>query len=55
MLFRSRKKKYLKNIPQAENKVKSMVGDFFTNYKLDYRISVKTIVALYKNFGVSIF
>ena len=53
--FDIRKKKYLKNIPQAENKVKSMVGDFLTNYKLDYRISVKTIVALYKNFGVSIF
>lgn len=53
--FAIRKNKYLKNIPEANNKVKSAVKDFKTNYKLHYVIDVKTVVALYKNFGISIF
>ena len=54
-IFVVRKNKYLKNIPDAENKVRNAVEDIITNYKLDYRIDVKTVVALYKNFGFSIF
>lgn len=54
-IFVIRKNKYLKNVPGAENKVKSAVDDIITNYKLNYRIDVKTIIILYKNFGISIF
>ena len=53
--FVIRKKQYLKDIPESEQKVKKAVEDIIINYKLDYRISIKTIVVLYKKFGVSIF
>ena len=55
LAFAIRKKKYLKNIPEANSKVKGAVKDFKTNYKLNYVVNVKTVIALYKNFGMSIF
>lgn len=46
--FVTRRNKYLKNVPEANIKVKSIIKDFKKNYKLNYVIDYKTILVLYK-------
>lgn len=55
LAFLTRRNKYLKNVPEATSKVNNAIKDFKDNYKLDYVISIKTVIDLYKNFGISIF
>lgn len=50
-----RKNKYLKNIPESATKLKNVIVDYKEKYKLSYVVNVKTVIALYRNFGVSIF
>lgn len=55
MAFKKRCKLHLTHIPNAAQRVKSVVKSTIKDYKITRKIGFKTVIKMYKNFGVSIF
>lgn len=55
LAYSRRCKKYLKHIPDGKKKADDMVKDILIKYHIDYRISINTLIFMFRNFKLSIF
>lgn len=55
LAYSQRCKKYLKHIPEGKKKANEMVKDILKRYHINYRISINTLIFMFRNFKLTIF
>ena len=55
LAFKRRCQKHLSHIPQWKKRAKAVVKDTISLYPVGYKMKMKTVKDLYRNFGISVF